>query len=167
EGKFAEALPRLQASLGRSRVGDSIVRKLYAMIAQCHRQLGQAAGALAACQEGRRHYPDDVELIFQESLARRALKDLAGAEACLLRVLNSRQQEYFASVDAGLRGYKARYNLAVIYRDAGRLAEAEAQWRLVLDERPDFVPAMTALAETYLGQERWPAFEEMVARLEK
>jgi len=42
-GQLREALPMLQRSLERSQPGDSIVRKLYALIAQCHRRLGEAA----------------------------------------------------------------------------------------------------------------------------
>jgi GT2 family glycosyltransferase len=40
-GKSAEALAYLRESLKRSQATDSIVRKLYALIAACHRQLGQ------------------------------------------------------------------------------------------------------------------------------
>jgi Tfp pilus assembly protein PilF len=49
--------------------------------------------------------------------------------------------------DTGLRSYKARHNLAVIYREEGRMAEAEEQWRAALAERPDFGPAQNGLAE--------------------
>jgi len=48
-----EALSMFQRSLARSQAVDSIVRKLYAMIAQCHRTLGEHAQALAVCK----HYP--------------------------------------------------------------------------------------------------------------
>ncbi len=148
-GRPADALPLLQRSLERSHPGDSIVRKLYALIVQCHRRLGQAAEARSACRAGRAVYPADVELLFQESLAARESGDLPGAEACLLRLLATREREpdHFASVDPGLTGYKARHNLAVVYRDQGRTAEAEAQWRAAVAERPDFVPAWLGLGE--------------------
>ena len=41
-----DALPVLQRSLERCHEKDSIVRKLYALIAQCHRELHQSAKAL-------------------------------------------------------------------------------------------------------------------------
>src|SRR5262249_31792946 len=128
--------------LERSHPGDSIVRKLYALLAQGHRQLGQMAEALEVCRAGRAHYPADVELLFIEGTTRQVVGDLAGAEACLRRLLQTPPGAYFASVDAGLRGYKARHNLAVVYRDQGRLAEAEAQWRETLRDQPDFLPAV-------------------------
>src|SRR5947209_8484012 len=140
-GRPAEALALLRRSLERSQPSDSIVRKLHAQIAQCHRHLGQLDQALAACRQGRGLYPDDVELLFQEGAARLALRDLAGAEACLLETLATREKGHFASVDAGLRGYKTRHQLALVYRQQGRDAEAEAAWRAALDEQPGFTPA--------------------------
>src|SRR5262249_18032576 len=149
-----------------SHPGDSIVRKLYALIAQCHRQLGQNAEALAACQQGRQHYPDDIELLFLEGLAWRERGELAQAEACLVRLLQTPPGEHFASVDAGLRGCKARHNLALIYRDQGQAAEAAVQWRAALAEQPDFAPALLGLGELSLAQGRWDELEPIAQRLE-
>jgi tetratricopeptide (TPR) repeat protein len=164
-GRTAEALPLLRRSLERSHPSDSIVRKLYALIVQGHRQLGQQAEALAACRTGREYYPDDTELLFQEGVVRRELGDLLGAETCLLRLPGTLEGAHFASVDAGLRGYKARHNLAVIYHEQGRLAEAEAQWRAALVEQPEFIPAWLGLGELYLVQGRWSDLEEVCTRL--
>jgi hypothetical protein len=52
-GQVREALPLLQRSLARSQPRDSIVRKLYALIVQCHRHLGEHDQALAACRAGQ------------------------------------------------------------------------------------------------------------------
>ncbi len=123
----AEALPLLARSLERSRPRDSIVPKLHALITRCHRQLKRPREALEACRRGRQHDPDDVELLFFEALLQRELGDAAGAEAILLRLLSGSTAAGFANVDDGLRGYKARHNLAVIYEETGRAAEAEAQ----------------------------------------
>ncbi len=161
----AEALPLLQRSLDRSHPTDSIVRKLYVLIIQCQRQLGQPAAALAACQDGRAVYPDDGELLFQEGLVRRELGDGRGAEACLLRLLETRDTPHFASVDVGLHGHKARHNLAVLYREQGRVAEAEAQWRAALADQPEFLPAWLGLGDLYLGQHRWTELGQVGTRL--
>jgi tetratricopeptide (TPR) repeat protein len=163
-GRHAEALPLLRRSLERSHVRDSIVRKLYALIVGCHQALGQADQALMACREGLGHYPDDTELLFVASVLLKARGDQAGAIACGERLVSSRPDEHFASVDAGLRGYKGRTNLAVMYHEAGRAAEAEAQWHQALGERPDFLPAWLGLAELYLTQQRWHELEETARR---
>src|SRR5262249_27691668 len=146
-------------SLERSQPADSIVRKLYALIAQCHRQLGRRDQALAACLAGRHHYPDDVELLLQEALARMDLNDVSGAVRCWSRLLQVLPGTHFASIDAGLAGYKARHNLAVLYQQNGRPAEAETQWRVALSEKPDFVPAWLGVGEVCLTQARWEELE--------
>jgi tetratricopeptide (TPR) repeat protein len=161
-----EALPLLKRSLELSHPSDSIVRKLHALIVQCHRRLERTSEALEACRSGRMVYPDDAELLFQEGLILRGLGDRAGAEACLLRLLQSREDDHFASVDPGLRGYKARHNLAVLYQEQGRVIEAEVQWKSVTEERPEFTPARLGLGELYLSQGRWSDLEAVLDRLD-
>jgi Glycosyl transferase family 2 len=53
-GEIGEALPLLHRSLERSRPGDSIVHKLYALIAHAHRRVGKLPEALAVCRAGGR-----------------------------------------------------------------------------------------------------------------
>ncbi len=164
--RFEEALTMLSRSLDRSSPNDSIVRKLYALIAQAHRRMGRGAGALAACEAGRNLFPDDPELLFQEALARRDHRDLAGAEVCLRRLLQSREGDHFSSIDAGLGGYKARHNLAVVLTEQARDAEAEDQWRAAFAERPDFAPAWRGLEGLFLRQERWSDVEWLAGQVE-
>jgi GT2 family glycosyltransferase/tetratricopeptide (TPR) repeat protein len=165
-GQSQQALPLLWRSLQRSHPSDSIVRKLYALLVQCHRQLGQPGAALVACRAGRTYYPDDAELLFQEGLLLRGLGERTAAAACFHYLLGRREAEHFASVDTGLEGYKARNNLASLYQEEGRAAEAEELWRQVLAEQPQFGPAWLGLGELFLAQGRWPEFEEAVNRLE-
>ncbi len=128
--------------------------------------MGQLEQAAAACHAGRGHYPEDAELLFLEALVRREQGDKSGAEANLLKLIAGREGAHFASVDAGLRGYKARHNLAVIYQEEGRLAEAEAQWTSVVREQPSFLPAVLGMGELFLAQQRWADFEGVVKRLQ-
>ncbi len=165
-GSTAEALRCLHGSLTRSQPTDSIVRKLYALIASCHRQLGQPEQALAACTAGRVHYPDDAEILFHEGLVRRELHDPAGSEAAFLRLLSGQEKAHFASVETSLRGSKARHNLAVLYLEQGRLAEAEAQWRAALAVEPDYGPAWLGLGELFLNQGRLNEVEQAIDRLD-
>ena len=64
-GQHERALKALKRSLERSHKSDSIVRKLYALIAGCHLARGQNLEALAACKEGLQHCPDDAELLYR------------------------------------------------------------------------------------------------------
>jgi tetratricopeptide (TPR) repeat protein len=218
-GRAPEAVPLLRRSLARSRPGDSIVRKLYVLLAQAHRVLGQRADALAACRAGRARHPDDAELLFAEAMLLREVGDRAGAEARLRQLVaaprpetdatpgicatgsllpvegpqcfqdgtgssradklpvaqeqsaretpvgRERRPEYFASLDAGLRGVRARHNLAVLLREQGRDAEAEAEWQAAVAERPAFAPAWAGLGELYLARGRWDDLERAAAAL--
>ncbi len=164
-GRTEEALPVLRRSLERSAPGLSIVRKLYALLAQGYRQAGQRKEALAACAEGLARYPDDAELLFHQAMLLREGEDVTAAKAALQRLLQSRPGEYFDMVDVGLRGYKARHQLASIHLAEGELAEAEALWRAALVEQPNFSPAWEGLGELFLRQRRWPELEEVAGAL--
>jgi glycosyltransferase involved in cell wall biosynthesis len=167
-GRPAEALPIFRESLAKSHPKDSIVRKLYAFLAQCHRQLGQHEQALAACREGRRHYPSDAELLFEEAILLRESGDLTGAESCLRKLLDGpNEAEHFASVDTALRSYKARHNLAVVCRQQGRVADAETQWRAALEEEPAFLPSHLGLGELYLDTKNWSALQGITDNLNR
>lgn len=164
-GDMPAAIAALEASLAGSHPHDSIVRKLYALIAQCHRRTGDAKRALATCRTGRDIYPDDAELLFIEGNLLKENKDVRGAEELMLRLIRGREAEHFGSVDTGLRGYKARHNLACLYFESHRYAEAESQWRAALVDEPGFVPAHLGLAELYLRTRNWPGVDRAAADL--
>jgi tetratricopeptide (TPR) repeat protein len=164
-GRFGEALPYLAESLAKSQPADSIVRKLYALIVQCQRQLGRQEEALTTCRQGRRHYPQDVELRFHESVVLKALGDTAGSEGCLLDLLYAQEGEHFASVNPALRAI-ARHNLAVLCREQGRDGEAESHWQAAVADQPEYVPCWVGLGELYLAQQRWPDLEGVLGWLE-
>ncbi len=165
-GKLTEALDFFRRSLRASLVTDSIVRKLYAAITYCERELGRATEALTTCREGRVHYPEDAELLEQESLTLDALDDRIGAIHCLERLLVGNDAEHFASVSGGMRGYLTRHQLALRYMGVGRLEEAEAQWRRALAENPRYMPALMGLGNLYVEQSSWPALDRLIGELD-
>ncbi len=166
-GRIAEAVPYLRQSLERSQPGDSIVRKAYSLLAMGHRQMGQPQEALAACQTGRARHPDDAEMLFLEGQLLRERGDLAAAETCFRQLLQPHGTGHFTSHDTGLRGFKTRHQLALTYRDQGKHAEAEEQWKAALAEQPQFAPAWLELGKLHLSQGRWPELEEAAQQLEK
>lgn len=165
QGRVAESLDLFQRSLQRSAPEDSIVRKLYAQIIQCHRNLGAFLDALETCKQARSHYPDDLEILFQEALARRDTGDRKGAIACLEHLLSHRESNHFASIDTGLRGYKTRHNLAVFLQEEGHIDDADREWQLALVEQPDFRPAICGRAEIALTRRDWKLFDSMLTKL--
>ena len=130
------ALPHLRASLAASGPRDSIVRKLHALIAQAHQQLGEFDAALAACAAGHAAAPGDAELLFREGVIRRKLGDRDGAEACWRRVLDVKRPERFTSVVAGIAGHLTRRNLAALAEERGDRGGAARLWAEVLAECP-------------------------------
>ncbi len=161
QGRNAEALSLLRESLKLSHPDDTIAPKLFALLTRTHHQLGQPPEALAACQAGQKHFPEDAELLFWEGMLLREQGDLPGAERCLRQVLETRVSTHFTGVDEGMRGYKARHYLAEVYRAQRRPQEAEAQWQQVVTENPSFAPSWLKLAELYFEQQRWPDLEKV------
>jgi glycosyltransferase involved in cell wall biosynthesis/SAM-dependent methyltransferase len=166
-GRTSEALAYWRRSLELSQPSFSWVRKLYALLAGGYRDLGQRDDALVLCRTGLARYSDDTELLFLEASLLAAAGDLAGAADRLRQLLESPAPTYFAAgVDAGLRGYKARHNLALVYRAGRRPAEAEAQWRAVLAEQPAYVPAALALGELSVAQGRTEDLDQILQHLD-
>ena len=65
------------------------------------------------------------------------------------------------AVDSGVFGYLAHYHLGEVYAQQNRLAEAEAQWRQVLAERPGYVNAWLRLGDLWGRQGRAVAMSEL------
>ena len=168
-GRAAQALPFLARSLRLSKpdTAHAPIQKIYALLVQTYRQLLQKDAALATCREGRSRFPDDAELLYQEGMLLREKGNLDAAERCLFQLLQMKPQHHETAVEEGLHGYRTRHELALLYCQQGRAAEAEKQWRSVLLDRPDCVPACIGLVDLYLAQGRWEQVGQLVERLEK
>jgi tetratricopeptide (TPR) repeat protein len=149
-GELREALAFLKRSLAGSASGDSITRKLHALVARAHQKLGERAEALAACAAGLEADPDDAELLFRKGVLHRLGGEPEEAGACWRRVLTLRRPERFASVDEGIYGHVTHRNLAALAEERGDWAGAAAHWSAVLAALPEDPAARGAL--TRLGQ---------------
>jgi GT2 family glycosyltransferase len=143
--EWRQALGFLRHSLTGSAPSDSIVRKLYALIARSHQMLGEPGLALSSCAEGLKLDPGDAELLFREAVVRRHTGDPAGAERCWRRILTLRRPERYASVDMGIYGHLTRRNLAVLATERGDREEAIRLWGQVLAECPGDREALAAM----------------------
>jgi tetratricopeptide (TPR) repeat protein len=93
--------------------------------------------------------------------------DHAAAEGRLRALLAAPQETAYSGLDAGLRGYKVRHNLAVLYRDQKRYAEAETEWEAAVAEEPGFGPAWVGLGELHLAQGRDDGVRRALESLER
>jgi GT2 family glycosyltransferase/Tfp pilus assembly protein PilF len=166
-GRTQEAFGHLRKSLDRSAPDSSIVRKLYHLLAICHRQLGDKKQARSICREGLAHFPDDTELLLEEALILLDAKEFSAAETDLLQLVETTPAPYFGSADDGVRGFRTRHLLANNYVSQDRASEAEVQLRAAIQERPNFAPAWMALGELYLKQQRWNALAQLTQGLER
>jgi tetratricopeptide (TPR) repeat protein len=167
-GQPDEAISCLKRYRDKGRVTDTQAAKAYVLLAQAQRGLGRAHEALQECQQGRRLFPDDPELLFTEGLLYYQLGDSRQAASRLEELLQLRPSaRLVVGVDDGLTSYLARHNLAVIYRDQGQLREAECQWRAVLQQRPRWGEVLVGLGELYVVQKRWADLHETCRRLDE
>ncbi|MBW8883770.1 MAG: tetratricopeptide repeat protein, partial [Planctomycetia bacterium] len=165
-GKPVEAWAPLEMSLKLSQPGETVVRKIYALLVRCARQTERQQDAFDVCRMGRTHFPNDPELLFHEGQLRREGGDLKGAEAVLQFLLQSPAETYIAaSVDPGLKGYKGRCALAEVYRDQGRVDDAEREWRAALAVHPDFTPAWLCIGDMWLNHGRFQEVDQLAEQL--
>jgi glycosyltransferase involved in cell wall biosynthesis len=146
-GRAALALPVLRRSLERLPKEYSNRPRLFAAIARAHDALGERAEAMAVCRAGRDENPDAVEILFLEAGFLYEKGDLPAAEERLLHLLRVPPEGQLAAGDIGRQGYKARHLLAQVYRASGRTAEAESEWRAIIEREPQFLPARNELAD--------------------
>ena len=139
------ALGFLQRSLAGSAPTDSIVRKLYALIARAHQMLGDSQAALQTCAEGLKLDAGDAELWFRKAVVHRHRGESGEAERCWRRILHCKRPDQFCSLDQGIYGHLTRRNLAALAAERGDRAETEQLWREVLAECPGDREALAKL----------------------
>lgn len=164
-GDHEKAVEALRRSLEVSQPTESHLRKVYALLVGSLAQLGRHEEVWTACQEGRRHYPDDAELLFREGVLHQHFGRLPEAEQAYLKVLGNHGPRHFASVDRGIRGFKARHNLALVYEAMNDLPEAEAQWRQVVAKEPTYRTGWRGLGEVLLHQGRLDEADQVAKQM--
>jgi tetratricopeptide (TPR) repeat protein len=162
---FDTAARYLRRSLAVADARESHVRKAYALLVHCYAQNGQLDEAWNALREGLGHYPADVELHFREGLLYQMAGDFPAAEQAYWRVLTANEQRHFASIDRGIVSYKARQNLAQLYRDRGELAKSELQWRQITQEHSHYPRAWEGLIDALVAQGKVVEANQLTGRL--
>ena len=104
--------------------------------------------------------------MFLEALLCHQQGFYAEAEAALKALLSAQPGPRLVSGDLGMAGYKARHLLGQVLWCQKRSSEAEAQWQLVVAERPRFAPAWEDLGELYLSQGRWTELDTALGKLQ-
>jgi tetratricopeptide (TPR) repeat protein len=159
------AVDFLQRCLKVSDSAESHVRKTYALLVGTLHQSGQHDDAWETCRRGLELFPEDKELLFRAGILHHHQGRLEEAVAAYRHALTGDTERHFASVDAGITGFKARHNLALVYEEMDRPDKAEQQWRLAVAERPHYLAGWLGLGETLLKQQRFDETDELARRL--
>lgn len=142
----------LARSIELSESGESHLRKAYALLVASHCHLGRFEEARRICFRGLEHFPHDTELLFRKGIVAHQLGDLDQSEMAYRMVLETEEPRHFNSIDRGLRGYKTRHNLALVLEARHKLELAEEQWRLVVQEVPNYRLGWRGLIANLLAQ---------------
>jgi tetratricopeptide (TPR) repeat protein len=100
--ELPEALAYLTRSLAGSASSDSIVCKLFALIARTHQMMGDSQAALATCARGLESIPEDAELWFRKGVVHRHRGESSEAERCWRLIFTLARPDQFRSVDPGI-----------------------------------------------------------------
>jgi tetratricopeptide (TPR) repeat protein len=149
-----QAVEYLKRCLIASTPEESHVRKAYALLVGCLVAMDKDEEAWPILGRGRELFPEDAELLFRQGILEQRAKNYEQAIESYLGALNNRGERHFSSRDSGITGYKARHNMASIYREMGRPELAELQWRLSLVERPSYQDGWRGLVDTLLDQNK-------------
>jgi len=167
DDKHEQAIGFLKRCLEVSNPQESHLRKAYALLVSSYCQANRHEEGWETCQQGLQLTPDDKELLFRSAMLHHHFGRLPEAERDYLRVLNETTERHFASLDAGINGYKARHNLAIVYDDLGELEKSAEQWRKVVGEQPDYRPGWRGLGELLLKQQKLEEAERLAEQLIK
>jgi tetratricopeptide (TPR) repeat protein len=149
-GQHAEALVMLRRSLERSDPRDSIVRKLYPLMAKCHQQLGELylkSERWAELEEtiheleSMPHGVRDADILRARGLLAR--KEFASARAIAEKIVAAEPQDL-----------NARVFLSQVLLQEGQGLEAEKVLREILSLAPNHQGASRSLAVLLAQRQR-------------
>ena len=146
-GEHDEAVECLRRSIEVSTPGESHLHKTYALLAGSLARLDHWDESEACCRAGLELFPHDIELGFRLGIVLQHQGRLREAVEAYKQALCSEGDRSFNSIDAGLATYKTRHNLALVYQEMGALQQAEAQWKRVVEDHPNYLPAWRALGQ--------------------
>jgi GT2 family glycosyltransferase/tetratricopeptide (TPR) repeat protein/SAM-dependent methyltransferase len=155
QGEHARAATFLRRSIEQAGPGESHLRKAYALLVACYAELGEHGAAGATCERALELFPRDEELRFRQAMLLHSHGALAEAARAYEELLTNPDERHFSSVDQGIRGFKTRHNLAVVFQDMGEFKSAEEVWRHVLEEMPHYRPSIRGLGELLLSQGKY------------
>jgi glycosyltransferase involved in cell wall biosynthesis/tetratricopeptide (TPR) repeat protein len=125
-GDHEEAVGWLQKSLAVSKLQESHIRKIFAMLGVSERKLGKTEMALNTFRRGIEVVGEDPELRFQLAITLSELGRLAEAKA-QYEAICPEYEDHFSSFDVSIIGFKRYFNLASVSLQMDNYADAR-EW---------------------------------------
>ena len=154
-GTFQQAEECLLKSIRFANEEESHLRKAWALLISCQRQQGKMQSAIETAAQALELFPGDKEILFRRATMLQDEGRLAEAIDDYLQVLTEPAEKVFQSIDPGLAGYKANFNLALAYSELGRIEQAIAQFRIAINSSPSFVSAWEELGRLFARSGQW------------
>jgi tetratricopeptide (TPR) repeat protein len=152
--RYEEAADYLSKCVHSSQPSESHLRKAYALLVYDYKMLRRPDDAWNACQDGLRLFPGDPELQFRSGVLLHEMGRYRDAADAYRRAMLGDGELHFGSYDIGIKGFKARHNLAITLTELGDLAAAEVQWREITREEPSYLGGWRGLGESLVKQEK-------------
>jgi len=146
------AIPVFERYVAMARGDAPYLRNAYALLVDAYALTGQNQAAWQTCQRGRALFPRNATLLFHEGLLLHEAGRSADAVRAFQAVLTVQDDAHYSAADPDVRGWKARQNLALLYTELGRPDLAEAEWRWIVAESPDYLPAQQGLHDALRRQ---------------
>src|SRR5206468_11759042 len=121
----------LRRSLAVSHWEDSIVPVAYAMLTAARTCQYDWSAAVGANEEGRSHYPEEAQLLLQAGQLYQQVGRFDEGRLSLERLVCGEDDPLRPSGDVGLRTFRGRTELALLYRRMGDPLHCERDLRAV------------------------------------
>ncbi len=158
-GEWVEAAEVLQAALRAENVPPDIRASIHANLAEIHLHLGHLDRAEEEARRSLAIAPQQVAahlLLYQAATALNdSERQRLSLEAALETAENLPLEGSGNAVDAYVEPTALRLRLAHLYREGGRLQEAERRYQHVLHAAPDCLEAELGLIDCALAAQRY------------
>jgi|GEM_PF-2754918 len=118
--------------------------------------------AIESAAQALELFPGDKEILFRRATMLQDEGRLIEAVDDYLQVLSQPAEKVFQSIDPGLAGHKANFNLALAYSELGKTQEAICQFRIAINSLPSFVPAWEALGRLFARSGLWNEVRDII-----
>ena len=153
-GQPLAAIAAMDCCLSAAAGDEPYLANAHMILITAQMQARTLDAATRICHEGRRRFPNNSTLLFQEGVLARETGRPADAIRAFESVLQSGEPMALVPADPDFRRYKTHQNLALAYGDLSRHEIAERYWRLVVAAAPEQRAGWQGLTGSLLRQDK-------------